>query len=191
MKKRCIKEISGFTLIELLVVVLIIGILAAIALPQYNKAVEKSRIAGAISVINSVAKGIEVYLLDNGGYPGRYESAGLSRSEYFVLYGGGLDASSKRIETAIDIRGSLRCEGSFCMDSNFMYESICTDSTCWVDAYRSADAYNGEGSYFLGMARRSSTNQWEYYCYYYDDFGQRACNTLQGQGNWEIANGNE
>ncbi len=64
---------QGFTLIELLVVVLIIGILSAIALPQYQTAVERSRAAEALTQMAAIADAMERYHAQHDAWPGTNE----------------------------------------------------------------------------------------------------------------------
>ena len=73
MKNANISRLGGFTLIELLVVVLIIGILAAMALPQYFKAVERSRMAEAVTLMDSVVKAQRRRFMQTNSYAGRFQ----------------------------------------------------------------------------------------------------------------------
>ena len=72
---------AGFTLIELLVVVLIIGILAAVALPNYQRAVEVSRVGAAISYSRAFRDSMDRYFMAHGKFASRPEQLDIGLTE--------------------------------------------------------------------------------------------------------------
>ena len=63
------KKQQGFTLIELMIVVAVIGVLSAIAIPQYQKYVAKAEAASALATITGVKTNVEAYVVETGAFP--------------------------------------------------------------------------------------------------------------------------
>jgi type IV pilus assembly protein PilA len=99
------KNEQGFTLIELLVVVAIIGVLAAIAIPQYSSYKDNAYTSAAQSDLRNIAAAQEAYFAENGSYLG-ITCSGIAANANCTTNLPGMPSGSKGMSITITASGS-------------------------------------------------------------------------------------
>ncbi len=101
------RDNKGFTLIELLIVVVIIGILAAIAIPKFSATREKAYFAAMKSDLKNLASQEEIYYADNYSYTSVTTDLAFTNSEAVTvtIAANGTGWNAKAVHTALPADG--------------------------------------------------------------------------------------
>ncbi len=153
---------AGFTLIELLVVVLIIGILSSVALPQYNRAVHKARLAENLVRGKALRDIVDVYILENG----------------FISTGPSIDLTEIYPDSVAGL--TKESDGKWHSKTGIFFASCTSTEDCGAEySYKSGDV-----SIRLISARYKGNTGWSHQCYYRgsDRVGKFLCESLRANG---------
>ena len=161
---------KGFTLIELLVVVLIMGILASVAMPQYFSSVERARAGEAISVMGALTHEMDAWLMNRNNRDwnmndislpeGKITGTNYLETKYFKFY-------------------------VWCSHEKTLTWEVA--GQCRIEATRLTP--NAGGNYGMS-ARRDPIGDWSpwyYDCWYENGVSQRVCAAQKGTPNWSVS----
>ena len=142
---------KAFTLIELLVVVLIIGILASVALPQYQKAVDKAHFVKTMAAGDALLQAEKVYFLENGKYTANREELDISVSACVIWVGAEgasdsimcIDSSYGKLAFRVFLNGTFN---RYCvaLENDARAKRVC-------ESFTNATGYNMSGNMYYAL----------------------------------------
>ncbi len=138
------KKLQGFTLIELLIVVAIIGILAAIAVPNFMNAQVRAKVARAESEMRNIQNSLESFFIDNNGYPFMDSDRLRARRQYKGLEEPDVNVAHIMIGTGSNAR-RLYLTTPVAYISSLPFDPFHGDGATWGYQYGS----NGQSYYIL------------------------------------------
>ncbi len=72
------RRVAGFTLVEMMIVIAILGLLAAVAIPQFTSSKEEGKIAATVSSLSILRTAVDTYWSQHDDFPGQGDAAGFA-----------------------------------------------------------------------------------------------------------------